>query len=162
MNKAIILFFLSTFLAAQNTTVEFVETRYIEALNEKITKKGEAEFGANHTSIRYLPPNTREITLENNTITIQTKDSTMQKSIQEERELGLMLTLLEAIFKKDEAKIKSFFTVTNNTSEIVLTPIATSAHIFKIIYTSDEDKIKQIEFFFWDNSRITIDVVKKR
>lgn len=160
MNKTVILLLLSAFLLAESAKIEFLETRYIEALNEKVTKKGEVEFGANHTSIRYFKPNAREMTLKNDAIYIN--DSIVQKDTREERELTSMLTLLGAIFKKDETTVKSFFTITNGEDEVVLTPISTSAHIFKITYAVDEDEISRIEFFFWDDSRITIDVVKKK
>ncbi|MDR0666337.1 MAG: hypothetical protein LBF71_02885 [Campylobacteraceae bacterium] len=162
MNKVVVLIFLSVFLAAQNATIEFLETRYIEALNEKVTKKGEVEFGANHTLIRYLPPNQREITLKNGIVTLQTKDSIVQKSAKEEQNIVYMFTVFKAAFDNNETELKKFFKITKDDTDTVLTPFSTSSPVSKMTFSRSREKIKKIEIFSWDDSRITIDVVEKK
>jgi hypothetical protein len=162
MVKPLFLLILSTFVFADTLTIEFLETRYIEALNEKTTRAGAIEIEEANASIRYFPPNERKITLENDTITIQTKDAVIQKSVKEEQNIAYLFMIFKAIFEQDEAKLKNFFEITHEGTESVLIPLSSSASVSKIIYSYDKEEIKKIELFSWDDSRITIDVVKKR
>ncbi|MDR1614989.1 MAG: hypothetical protein LBS26_05425 [Campylobacteraceae bacterium] len=159
-----LLFFLvvSTFLFGDAIKIEFLETRHIEALNEKTTSKGVIEIETNRASIQYFPPHERKITFENDTITTQTKNAVAQKSAKEEQNIVYMFVIFKAIFEKDEVTLKNFFEITHEGRESVLIPLSSSASVSKIIYSHDKEEIKRIELFFWDDSRITIDVVKKR
>ncbi|MDR2790994.1 MAG: hypothetical protein LBB59_08490 [Campylobacteraceae bacterium] len=154
-----VLFLLALFMPLFAEKIEFLETRYIEALNEKTVRAGEIEFETDKTSIRYLPPYERKITLENNTIITQTKDLTVKKSTEEEQNTVYMFVIFKALFENDETKLGKFFKITKGKTDVVLTPLSTSMPISKIIYSHD---IKKIEIFSWDDSRIVIDVVKKR
>ncbi|MDR2080353.1 MAG: hypothetical protein LBP54_00495 [Campylobacteraceae bacterium] len=156
------LFLLAVFMPLFAEKIEFLETRYIEALNEKTVRAGEIEFEANKASIRYFPPHERKITLENNTVTTQTKDLIVQKSVKEEQNTAYMFIIFKAVFENDETELGKFFKITKEDADVVLTPLSTSAPVSKIIYSRDKDKIKKIEIFLWDDSRIIIDVVKKR
>jgi hypothetical protein len=147
---------------AQSVKIEFLETRHIEALNEKSVRAGEIEIEGDRVSVSYLSPHERKITLENGIITMQAKNSSVQKSVEEKQHIAYMFTVFKAIFEKDENGLKKFFKLTNDGKDIVLTPFSTSAPLSQIIYSIEADVVKKIEIFSMDSSRIVIDVVEKR
>jgi hypothetical protein len=156
------LIFLGLFLNAEDVKIDFKETRYIDALNEKVTKSGQISFSNESVKISYGSDN-REITLANGQVTIKNGKENVQKNAKEEQSIINMFTILRAIFEDDENRLKMFFKIVQKSQdEVSLRAINSSNPIATLTYMLKEGNVSKLELFSQNGDRITIDVVKKR
>jgi hypothetical protein len=156
------LIFLVSLLSAENIKIDFKETRYIDALNEKVTRNGQISFSNESAKIFYESGN-REITLINGQVTIKNDKEIVQKNAKEEQGIINMFAIFRAIFESDEERLKMFFKITQKSqNEVSLRAINSSNPIATLTYKINEGNITKLELFSQSGDRITIDVVKKR
>lgn len=163
LNKLVYaLIFLVLFLNAEDVKIDFKETRYIDALNERVIKNGQISFSDESAKIFYDSDN-REITLSNDQITIKNGKDIMQKNAKEEPNIVNMFAIFRAIFEDNEERLKIFFKIVQKSeNEVLLSAINSSNPISTLTYKLKEGDITQLELISRNGDRITIDVVKKR
>lgn len=151
-----ILFFI-LFLISQSSAqkVEFTESNYINALNTTQTKKGSLNFLENSVILQYHNEN-KIITFNEDNILVSTKydDETLQYN--ENVELAMFFTLVNAIFRDDIDSLKEDFDViiSNN---ITLIPNDYIANVIeKIQYKKKNSKLEYLKIYFTNENRIKI------
>jgi hypothetical protein len=151
---------LACVLCAEEVKIDFKETRYIDALNEKVTRDGWISFSDNSTKIHY---GDREIMLINSHVTIKNADENVQVNAREEQNIINMFAALRAIFENSEERLKTFFKITEKSQdETTLEAINSSNPISILTYKVKNGNVTKLEIFSQNGDRITIDVVEKR
>ncbi|MDR3346202.1 MAG: hypothetical protein LBS73_03410 [Campylobacteraceae bacterium] len=160
---ALIFILLMLSLGAGEMHIDFKETRYIDALNEKVTRSGFISFSNDSVKIYYAPPNEREVSLKDGQITIKSGGDVSVKEAKDEPNIAKTFTLFRALFEDDEQSLKKFFKVLEKSpKEVVLKSISSSNPISKLTYELKEGNITKLDFLGQNGDRITIDVVQKR
>jgi hypothetical protein len=155
------LIFLIFALNAQEIKIYFKETRYIDALNEKVTKSGQISFSNESAKICY-ESNEQEIMLTNDQVVVKNGKDIVQKNSREEQNIANMFKIFRAIFENDENRLKTFFKIIKKSqSEVTLRAVNSSNPISTLVYELKDGNITKLELFTQNGDRITIDVVKK-
>lgn len=150
-------------LFSQNISIDFIESKHIEALDEKVSKKGRITFFENEAIIHYFEPNEKTIFFDSESIKIQTSKGIVVKTKREEPAIAMMFIMFKALYENDEQTIRKYFNISKNyKDEIVLTTKSHSSPISKIIYEVKNEKVSKLYITGRDNSRITIEVDSKK
>ncbi|MFV0480552.1 MAG: hypothetical protein ACK5LP_01080 [Campylobacteraceae bacterium] len=153
----------TTFLFAEDKTYNFIENKYIEALNEKVSKKGEITFSKEFTRIYYLPPNEKSLTQELDKITIQTPKETLVRTKEQEPNISIMFKIIKAVFSNDEKQIERYFKVTKKeANEVSLFTKSRGNPIRSLTYQLENGEMKRLEILGTDNSRIDIEILGEK
>lgn len=159
----ILLLLLPAVIFSQNVTIDFIESKYIDALDLKVSKKGQITFDNNTIKIYYFAPHEKMLFLDNDQITIKTKKETKVTTTHEEPNIGMMFTFFKALFNEDFLIIEQFFKVIKKSDdEVILQSISSSSAILKITYILENKKIKKFEIVGQDETKVTIEMVSKK
>jgi len=151
-----ILFFI-LFLISQSSAqkVEFTESNYINALDMTTSKKGSLNFLPNSVILQYHNEN-KIITFNEENITVSTKYDKETLEYNENVELALFFTLVNAIFRDDIDSLKEDFDVIIS-KNITLIPNDYIANVIeKIQYKKNNSKLEYLKIYFTNENRIKI------
>lgn len=151
---SILLIFLSLHLYGE--IIEFVEKKYIDALDFTVRKEGYLEFDKSYTKLTYIKENLT-ITYKDNTILI--KKDTQEESFKawEQLELNSYFLVVNAIYyNKNEDLKKDFEVVKEDTITLLIPKNILSNVIEKIEYKKESNRLKYLDIYFTNSDRISI------
>ena len=136
--------------------VKFNETKYIHAVDLEASKKGTLIFDKDFTKLSYENEKTSFKFKENNILQIKDDKETIL-SYDENLELSIFSTLINAIYKDDLEKLEDFFEIKKEKEEIVLIPNDyISSVIDKIAYKKTAKNLDFLTIYFTNEDRINI------
>lgn len=136
--------------------VKFNETKYINAVDLEVSKKGTLIFDKDFTKLSYENEKTSFKFKENNILQIKDDKETIL-SYDENLELSIFSTLINAIYKDDLEKLEDFFEIKKGKEEIVLIPNDyISSVIDKIAYKKTAKNLDFLTIYFTNEDRINI------
>lgn len=136
--------------------VKFNETKYINAVDLEVSKKGTLIFDKDFTKLSYENEKTSFKFKENNILQIKDDKETIL-SYDENLELSIFSTLINAIYKDDLEKLEDFFEIKKEKEEIILIPNDyISSVIDKIAYKKTAKNLDFLTIYFTNEDRINI------
>lgn len=150
----IIISLLTTFILAKE--VKFNETKYINALDIELSKKGTIIFADEFTILSYTNENNLYKFLKDHILKVENKKETILQ-YDNNLELTIFNTLLNAIYKNNFEQIKQYFTIKKENKIIVLNPNDYISNVIdKIEYKKTLEKLEFLEIYFTNEDRIKI------
>jgi hypothetical protein len=121
MKKLIALLCLVTMMWGKG---EFVEKRYIYALDKTTIFKGTMTIDESSTIVNYTSPERKKLTQNGNTLTIEDLDakSTQTVDLSKRLDMNMYFSFMRAIHKNDFSALKSYFEVTKEGNMVYLEP----------------------------------------
>ena len=148
---------LSIFMSlALSNEVKFNETKYINAVDLEVSKKGILVFDKNFTKLSYEKEETSFKFRVDNILQIKGDKETIL-SYDENLELSIFSTLINAIYKNDLEKLEEFFEIKKEKEEIVLIPNDYISNVIdKIEYRKTSKNLDFLNIYFTNEDRINI------
>lgn len=131
---------------------EFVEKRYIYALDKTTIFKGSMTMDDAKTVVNYTHPEKKRLTQTGNTLTIddlETK-STQTVDLSKRLDMNMYFSFMRAVHKNDFSSLKSYFDVTKEGSTLYLLPKGQAKRAIKSM---------EIKMSGSDMEKMTIDFV---
>ncbi|MAD41091.1 MAG: hypothetical protein CL623_01695 [Arcobacter sp.] len=136
--------------------VKFNETKYINAVDLEVSKKGILVFDKIFTKLSYENEETSFKFQVDNILQIKDDKETIL-SYDENLELSIFSTLINAIYKDDLEKLEEFFEIKKEKEETVLIPDDhISSVIDKITYKKTAKNLDFLNIYFTNEDRINI------
>lgn len=103
---------------------EFIEKRYIYALDKTTLFKGTITLNNESTVVRYTSPEKKVLTQEGNTLTIEEVDSKKIQVIDLSKriDMNLYFSFMRSIHKKDFTALQNYFEMTKEKNTYYLLP----------------------------------------
>ena len=155
MFRLIILLSMLTTLFLANE-VKFDETKYINAIDLEVKKKGTLLFDKEFTKLSYSNESTSFKFQKENILQIKNdKEKILQ--YEENLELTIFNTLINAIYKNDLEKLEEYFEISKEKEKIVLNANDyISSVIDKIEYKKTSENLEFLNIYFTSEDRIEI------
>ena len=150
----IILLTLNTLFFANE--VKFNETKYIDAVDLEVMKKGTLVFDKEFTKLSYSNDSTSFKFQKENILRITEGKETIL-SYEENLELTIFSTLINAIYKDDLEKLTEYFTIKKENQIIILKPNDYISNVIdKIEYQKTLKNLDFLKIYFTSEDRIEI------
>lgn len=148
MKLVSLLLFLASLLYAQG---EFIEKRYIYALDKTTLFKGSISLNDESTIVRYTSPEKKILTQVGNTLTVEEVESKKIQTIDLSKRLDMNLyfSFMRAIHKKDFSALKNYFEMTKEKNTYHLLPkgqVKRGIEKMEIVLRGDEMQRMEINF----------------
>jgi len=103
---------------------EFVEKRYIYALDKTTIFKGTMTMDESSTVVNYTSPEKKRLTQNGNTLTIEDFDakSTQTVDLSKRLDMNMYFSFMRSIHKNDFSALKSYFEVNKEGNTVYLLP----------------------------------------
>jgi len=139
-------------------TINFKESKYIEALDQSISKTGYITYKKDSIETSYK--NSGEILIFKED-TLYIKDKEKSSEIDLNRDIGkkIYFTLLEAINTNDLSNLELYFEIKKEHNEILLKPKEIVANYLKNIKYKKEKKLEYLHINMLNGDRITIEQI---
>lgn len=103
---------------------DFIEKRYIYALDKTTLFKGSITLGEDSTTVRYTSPEKKILTQEGNTLTIEEVETKKIQTVDLSKriDMNLYFSFMRSIHKKDFSSLKNYFEMTKEKNTYHLLP----------------------------------------
>ena len=150
----IILLTINTLFLANE--VKFNETKYVDAVDLEVMKKGTLVFDKEFTKLSYSNDSTSFKFQKENILRITDGKETIL-SYEENLELTIFSTLINAIYKDDLEKLTEYFTIKKENQIIILKPNDYISNVIdKIEYQKTLKNLDFLKIYFTSEDRIEI------
>lgn len=144
----------TTFILAN--TVNFTETKHISALDVEVKKKGTLVFEKEFTKLSYSNNNTSYKFNKEHIVQIVKNKETLL-NYEDDLNLTIFSTLLNAIYKEEIDNLKEYFEITKDKEVTILTPNEYIANVIdKIEYKKNTKELEFLRIYFVNEDRIEI------
>lgn len=151
------LFLLSIlFLLNLNASIiNFEEEKYIEVIDNTVTKKGTLEFKDNKIKLQYK--NSDKILIySDDTLLIKTDEETQELDLNNQLALKAIFLLIEAIYKNDIALLEEFFIIKKDQSIYTLNPKEILQNYIEVVELKKDKKLDYITIQMTNGNKTTI------
>lgn len=152
------LFILFSTISLFSQTINFKESKYIDALDSKVQKFGYINFNDDSIETSYKNSNEKLIFIDD-TLYIKSIDKTQEIDLNRDMGKKIYFTLLEAIYSNDLTDLKLYFEVSKKNNEISLSPKSVVANYIKSIKFKKDKKLEYLHINMLNNDRIIIEQV---
>lgn len=155
----LILIFVTASLWAKG---EFIEKRYIYALNKTIVFKGTIVMTDDSTIVRYTSPEKKVLTQSGKTLTVEDVEAKTVQTIDLSKriDMNLYFTFIRSIHKKDFTGLKTYFEIEKEGNTYHLSPKSdVKRAIEKMEITMRKDEMKSMVIYFTNEDIIEIETL---
>ena len=159
MKKYLILILLAASLWAKG---EFIEKRYIYALDKTIVFKGTIVMTDDSTIVRYTSPEKKVLTQSGKTLTVEDVEAKTVQTIDLSKriDMNLYFTFIRSIHKKDFTGLKTYFEIEKEGNTYHLSPKSdVKRAIEKMEITMRKDEMKSMVIYFTNEDIIEIETL---
>jgi len=159
MRVWLILIFVTASLWAKG---EFIEKRYIYALNKTIVFKGTIVMTDDSTIVRYTSPEKKVLTQSGKTLTVEDVEAKTVQTIDLSKriDMNLYFTFIRSIHKKDFTGLKTYFEIEKEGNTYHLSPKSdVKRAIEKMEITMRKDEMKSMVIYFTNEDIIEIETL---
>ena len=159
MKKYLILILLAASLWAKG---EFIEKRYIYALDKTIVFKGTIVMTDDSTIVRYTSPEKKVLTQCGKTLTVEDVEAKTVQTIDLSKriDMNLYFTFIRSIHKKDFTGLKTYFEIEKEGNTYHLSPKSdVKRAIEKMEITMRKDEMKSMVIYFTNEDIIEIETL---
>lgn len=155
----LILIFVTASLWAKG---EFIEKRYIYALDKTIVFKGTIVMTDDSTIVRYTSPEKKVLTQSGKTLTVEDVEAKTVQTIDLSKriDMNLYFTFIRSIHKKDFTGLKTYFEIEKEGNTYHLSPKSdVKRAIEKMEITMRKDEMKSMVIYFTNEDIIEIETL---
>lgn len=155
----LILIFVTASLWAKG---EFIEKRYIYALNKTIVFKGTIVMTDDSTIVRYTSPEEKVLIQSGKTLTVEDVEAKTVQTIDLSKriDMNLYFTFIRSIHKKDFTGLKTYFEIEKEGNTYHLSPKSdVKRAIEKMEITMRKDEMKSMVIYFTNEDIIEIETL---
>lgn len=159
MRVWLILIFITASLWAKG---EFIEKRYIYALDKTIVFKGTIVMTDDSTIVRYTSPEKKVLTQSGKTLTVEDVEAKTVQTIDLSKriDMNLYFTFIRSIHKKDFTGLKTYFEIEKEGNTYHLSPKSdVKRAIEKMEITMRKDEMKYMVIYFTNEDIIEIETL---
>lgn len=159
MRVWLILIFVTASLWAKG---EFIEKRYIYALDKTIVFKGTIIMTDDSTIVRYTSPEKKVLTQSGKTLTVEDVEAKTVQTIDLSKriDMNLYFTFIRSIHKKDFTGLKTYFEIEKEGNTYHLSPKSdVKRAIEKMEITMRKDEMKSMVIYFTNEDIIEIETL---
>lgn len=159
MRVWLILIFVTASLWAKG---EFIEKRYIYALDKTIVFKGTIVMTDDSTIVRYTSPEKKVLTQSGKTLTVEDVEAKTVQTIDLSKriDMNLYFTFIRSIHKKDFTGLKTYFEIEKEGNTYHLSPKSdVKRAIEKMEITMRKDEMKSMVIYFTNEDIIEIETL---
>ena len=141
---------------------EFIEKRYIYALDKTKIFKGSILITEDSTIVRYTSPEKKVLTQCGKTLTIEDVEAKTTQTIDlsKRMDMSLYFTFMRSINKKDFTGLKTYFEVNKEGNTYHLLPKSDAKRaIEKMEITMQNDEMKRMVIYFTNEDIIEIETL---
>lgn len=151
-----ILFIISSAISLFSQTINFKETKYIDALDNEIKKTGYIHFGKDFIETSYI--NDEEVLLfKDEFLYIKKANESIEIDLNRDMAKKIYFTILEAIYLDDLTNLELYFEIKKENKKITLTPKSVVASYLKSIEFKKDKKLEFLIIYMLNNDRIRIE-----
>ncbi len=141
---------------------EFIEKRYIYALDKTIVFKGTIVMTDDSTIVRYTSPEKKVLTQSGKTLTVEDVEAKTIQTIDLSKriDMNLYFTFIRSIHKKDFTGLKTYFEIEKEGNMYHLSPKSDAKRaIEKMEITMRKDEMKRMVIYFTNEDIIEIETL---
>lgn len=141
---------------------EFIEKRYIYALDKTKIFKGSILITEDSTIVRYTSPEKKVLTQSGKTLTIEDVEAKTTQTIDLSKriDMSLYFTFMRSINKKDFTGLKTYFEINKEGNTYHLLPKSDAKRaIEKMEITMQNDEMKRMVIYFTNEDIIEIETL---
>lgn len=139
--------------------IDFIEDKYINALNIKVSKEGHIDFKDDTITLKYKKSE-KSVTFTKENILITQNNKETKYTHNEQKPYTLYFTMIDAVYKNDLTKLEAYFSVSQKNDTVTLSPIGEIGSIMnKIEYNKKNNKLF-MQIYFTNEDIITIHEIK--
>lgn len=141
---------------------EFIEKRYIYALDKTTIFKGTIVMTDDSTVVRYTSPEKKVLTQSGKTLTVEDVEAKTTQTIDLSKriDMSLYFTFIRSIHKKDFTGLKTYFEIEKEGNTYHLSPKSDAKRaIEKMEITMRNDEMKRMVIYFTNEDIIEIETL---
>ena len=151
----ILLLFCIFILTINAQTINFLEEKYVELINDTIIKKGTLSFETNQISLNYKGSD-KTLVYKNDLLLIKTKKDIQKIDSKNQFALKIVFLIIEAINKNDFKTLKRYFIVEESNTQITLTPNGNLKNYISDIKFKKNKKLEYLTINMKNGNKTTI------